>query len=774
MADLDIPNFADDDRPIALRKMRRSSSGVKSRPRSSPQVLIPRSYGISSPPQTPKRSRKRVRFSDPGPEIQSELASSGLTPFIRRTSLSAPTSNRRHSAPITLWNRAGYDVPLSGTIQFEPLRQVLDGRVRRRLRRNRLSEEVNNIEWDKRQEAKARKTEVEKLRRQLEQKDLEMQTMRDEQDLASQIEGESGISVTTDSIKVRELEQQIVDLKAALQEKESDTTQDPNWTMAARDPFDFDDDDDDDNDMMITNYDEDFGESTMNDELLTTPTRLNTSLLSPPSTMLDTPYTSTSFSNGTQTTDPVPDPEKEALRAQLESLQSEISKLTSTIAFNYDNRSRLTEKLSQFLPVDESRDHSSLDSALDTVLTQLALSQSHAVERSNAFSALSTEIASLGFSSCSGPEEMLATIAAQFRQARLDLEYLTPGEVVEGFENEKLLDMLVSRIRVLLQKVKESDDSIDQYHEQEVLLRQQINTHVGAFDDVQKELCLANTVVGDLRSEIQEKETTNERLRTALEGYRDEVKGLENLIERMEREEVLREEMFKSEVKEVADRLQSEILRHDTTRASEEGKDIINMELERRLNAALQAVAEVQEQITALAASKESLVAEKELTIQQLQSSGINREREHGEALALRDARISELRGEIERVNEALNSAHSTILTLRKENNELETRIQGERTRGQLVVQSMREQLNRVLDTGLGYLNGDTSLQMPNTEGTTPDIGSSTLQQAVVRSGRFLDADLAKRSAKKRRRYDSGLGFLEEEDTGEMDMGVEV
>jgi len=648
---------------------------------------------------------------------------------------------------------------------------------RRRLRRNRLSEEVNNIEWDKRQEAKARKTEVEKLRKQLEQKDLEMQTMRDEQDLASQIEGESGISVNADitlGIKVRELEQQIVDLKAALQEKESDTTQDPNWTMAARDPFDFDDDDDDDNDMMITNYDEDFGEISMNDELMTTPTRLNTSLLSPPSTKLDTPCTSTSCSNGTQTTDPVPDPEKEALRAQLESLQSEISKLTSTIAFNDDNHSRLTEKLSQFLPADESRDHSSLDSALDTVLTQLALSQAHAVEQSNAFSALSTEIASLGFSSCSGPEEMLATIAAQFRQARLDLEYLTPGEVVEGFENEKLLDMLVSRVRVLLQKVKESDDSIDQYHEQEVLLRQQINTHVSAFDDVQKELCLANTVVGDLRSEIQEKETTNERLRTALEGYRDEVKGLENLIERMEREEVLREEMFKSEVKEVEDRLQSEILRHDTTRASEEGKDIINMELERRLNAALQAVAEVQEQITALSASKESLVAEKDLTIQQLQSSGIDREREHGEALALRDARISELRGEIERVNEALNSAHSTIMTLRKENNELETRVQDERTRGQFVVQSMREQLNRVLDTGLGYLNGDTSLQMPSAEGTTPDVGSSTSQQAVVRNGRFLDADLAKRSGKKRRRYDSGLGFLEEEDAGEMDMGVEV
>jgi hypothetical protein len=646
---------------------------------------------------------------------------------------------------------------------------VLDGRVKRRLKRNRLSEEVNAIELDKRHEAKARKSEVEKLRAELAAKDLEVRSMRDEQDIASQIEEESGASVTTNttlSSKVQELEQQIVELKAELGRKEVAAEDDPNWTLAAKDPFNFDEDEDA---MMITNYDHDF--TSMNDELMTTPTRLNTSFPSPPSTMPNTPCKSTKSMNaGIQTSLPIPDPEKDLLRSQLESLQFEIRNLNSAIALNDDKHSRLEGKLSEFLPHDESQDHSALDSALDTVLTQLALSQSHALEMENAFNALSTEITNLGFSN-SGPEETLETIAQQFRQARLELEYATPGEVPEGFENEKLLEMLVSRVRVLIEKVKERDDSIDQYHEQELLLRQQLNTRVDAQRDIQRELILANSVVQDLRTEIDEKEVSNDRLQRALDGYRAEVKGLETLIERMEKDGSKNEDMLRDQVKEIEERLQDEILKHDTTRASEEGKDLMIVQLEQRLNAALQAAAEVQEQMANLAASTELTIAEKDSTIEQLRSAS----KSHGDALALCDARVSELRVEIERVNEALKTAYTTVLSVRKENKDLEAQIDGEKTRGQLVVKAMREQLNRVLETGMGYINGDVSVQRSTREGSAPPSVGGETQQAVVRRGRFLDGGLARRSSgKKRRRYDSGLGFLEEGDEANVLMGTEI
>jgi DNA repair exonuclease SbcCD ATPase subunit len=765
MADDLYERIVNDERPIGVRRKRRSSIGPNIEARPNTQPAVSRPHGISTPPATPKRTKKRVRFSDPGLEIiDTESASSGLTPFIRRTSISTtPTSKRRHPTPATVWNRAEYDAsPISGILQFAPLRQVLDGRVKRRLKRNRLSEEINTIEWDKRKEAREKRSEVERLRNELAAKDLEVQSMRDERDVASQIEGESGGSFATNttlSAKVQELEQEIVQLKAELQRRESDTEDDPNWTMAARDPFDFNDDDDN----MITNYDDDF---TMNDEMVTTPTRLNTSFPSPPSTMPNTPCKSVSSINaGIQASLPISDPENEALKSQLQSLHSEISKLTASIAFNDDNQTRLAQKLSDFIPSNESHDHSTLDSALDAVLTQLALSQSHGLEHSTAFSALSKEITNLGFPSSSGPEQTLESIASQFRQARLDLEYLTPGENPEGFENDKLLEMLVSRIKLLVQKVNDRDASIDQYHEQEVLLRQQIDTRVTVMDEMRKELSLANTVVSDLRTEISEKEVSNERLKEALEGYRSEVSGLEKLIQRIEGE-------GRNNITSLNQQLGSTQAEHDALKADNESKSTLLSELQTRLESALNSTLEFEAQLTSLTASHSTTVAEKESTISNLQSQLQIREKEHGGALTLRDARVSELREEIERVNTSLKNAHGDILNLRRENKELVAQIES-------TIKTMQDAIARAPQTGDGYINDDVSVlglssgRGEGRRGSLIEGGPIQVSEpglgVVKEAPRMMDGALARRrswSGKKRRRYDSGLGFLEEEDEG--------
>jgi hypothetical protein len=660
-------------------------------------------------------------------------------------------------------------------LQFAPLRQVLDGRVKRRLRRNRLSEEVNTIEWDKRNAARERRSEIERLRHELAAKDLEVQSMRDEQDIASQIEGETGgsfITNTTLSVRVQEQEREIQFLKAELQRKEAETAEEHDWTMAARDPYDFDDDDD----HMITNYDENFRESEMED-MITTPTRLNTSFPSPPSTLPNTPCKSiSSVSAGIQASLPIPDPEKDHMRSQLQALEAEISKLSARKAFDEDHQARLAAKLSDFIPVDESHDQTSLDSALDTVLTQLALSQTHALEQANAFSALSTEVSNLGFFA-SSPDEALAVIASQFRKARLDLEYLAPGENAEGFENSKLLEMLVARVKHLSERIVSLDENIDQYHEEEVLLRQQLNARVSGMDEMRSKLRLTTTMVDELRDEIQEKEVDSERLREALNGYRDEVRGLEALIERVENESKEREENLKKEVSNMEEQLRGETLSHDLTKALNEGNDMMISELEKRLAAALQAANHVQEQLAAMSKSKDEIVAstdetiedlrtsmlEKDATISHLKSTSLEREQVHGAALALSDAKVSELRCEIERVNEALKTAHSNIMSLREENRDLQAQLENEKNRGQFAVQN-------IVKTAMGYINGETSATKISSsgDGQTLEVGEGSA--TVVRKGGFFDSHLAKRSStgcRKRRKYDSGLGFLEEEDENE-------
>jgi len=779
-------SIEDDERPIALRRTRRFADS-KAHPQTRSSAAFPRPHGITTPPATPKRSQKRVRFSAPGLGNDLEHISSGLTPFIGRTTISTPQSRRCHSTPIRLWNLAPNDPPISGTVQFPPLRQVLDGRVKRRLKRNRLSEETNTIEEHKRNEAKKRRTEIDSLKEALKMKDHEMQSMREQQDLASQIGGESGspfIMSNTPSTQVQELQQQVVELKAQLARREIDATEDADWTMAAQDPFLFEEDEDD---MMITNYSHDFRESMMDDEMMTTPTRLRLSFPSPPTSMPNTPCKALSVhSAGVQTSLPIPDPEKDYLHSQLQSLEVEISKLNSTIALSTDNSSRLHAKLSDFIPTDEEHDQTSVDLALDTVLTQLALSQANALEKKYAFSALSSNVTSLGFSSCSGPEQVLEKIAAQFRQARLDLEYMTPGELVEGFENEKLLDMLVKRMQVLVEMVKKGEDAIDEYHDQELSLRQQLNTRIDVQEQLQGEIGAAKVTIGDLENEVEDKETSNARLQKALEGYRQEVQGLEKLISRMEEERCSNESALKGEVDEISSRLQDEILKHDMTRAAEEGHQILVIELESRLTAALQATADIESQLVILTSSNSIAIANKDAAIEELKCSSLERERQHGDALANRDARVSELRAELGRANEALKTAHSTILDLRKESSALKSQIKGEKTRGHLMrdLESMRDQFNRVL-AGMKYINNDAPLMMgdgPTTtisnsvsrpyfrrEGSAPAaISTDTRTASIVRLGGGFAGHLARRGSKKRRRHDSGLGFVEEEERADM------
>ncbi|EHK99621.1 hypothetical protein M7I_4495 [Glarea lozoyensis 74030] len=575
-------------------------------------------------------------------------------------------------------------------------------------------------------------------------------SMQDELDITSQLEGESGMSLgatSTSNSKIYELEQEVQRLKAELEQKEDDATiTDPNWTMAAHDPFD---DFNDDDDNMITNYDMEFAHDT---EMDTTPTRLNTSFPSPPSTLPNTP---TAFAIARdQTSSPV-DTEKAALKQRLESLQSHVATLTSTIAFKEDNHARLEEKLQGFVPLDESHDQNSLDAALDTVLTRLALAQSEARDHQNAFTALTGDIKNLGFP-ISEPDKVLETIAQQFRQARLEIEYLTPGEVVEGFENDKVLEMLVSRIKVLFEKVKRSDESIDQYHDQELLLRQQINTHVSINQDLTTKLSDSNHAITELQEEMQDKETTNQRLKSALESYRKEVADLTQLIEQVERDGQDQNSRLQSEIDEVNDRLQDEMLKHDSTRTMDEGKDLIIMELERRLAAALEAAAEVQEQLASMTAAN----VEKDVRIEEAQAEA----RESEKQVAARNARILDLQQEVEAINNSLQAAHATILSLTTENQQLTSKLDAEKARGVGFAKMMNEQLVRSLEMSSAFLGGGEVAV-----GTDVEVsGNAGIKEgAVVRKGNFeVNTGTAGvvGGKKKRRRYDSGLGFLDEGD----------
>lgn len=212
-----------DDRPIAVRRKRRLSSSLVDH-------VVPAEHGSMSQiahgdtahlltGRTPSKPKKKVRFSDPGPDTSTAVSSSGLTPHLRRTSFDPRARDARDSSPPRLRPQAPRrrlslpslttalpspslsppPLSLSGEMQYAPLRQILDGRVKRRLRRNGLSEEMNGYQAEKKSRTQWIH-EIESLKR-------ELALVRDGQN------GEHPGADVTSSRRIQQLEEELVQLK---------------------------------------------------------------------------------------------------------------------------------------------------------------------------------------------------------------------------------------------------------------------------------------------------------------------------------------------------------------------------------------------------------------------------------------------------------------------------------------------------------------------------------------------------------------------------------
>ena len=254
-----------DDRPLAVRRKRRISTGLTD------AVDVPKAErsveaeGTSrEPPKTPNKPKKRVRFSDPGLESSEPSLSTGLTPYLQRTSFkqqalgpSTPrllaAGTRRRSIPIQLSTSlpspslSPSPGPFSGEFQFAPLREVLDDRLKRRLRRNNLSVEINQIANDNKSKAR------------LEQ---EIKSLKDElartQSSSKEHSGELNEDIPN-AERIRELEQQLFESRREIHERSPTAEPAPSsdeFEKAVSSPMEIFIDDTNE-DFVATNFDDD-------------------------------------------------------------------------------------------------------------------------------------------------------------------------------------------------------------------------------------------------------------------------------------------------------------------------------------------------------------------------------------------------------------------------------------------------------------------------------------------------------------------------------------
>lgn len=563
------PQDVDLDVPIALR---RTTRRCVSRVVSAPLPVIPKT------PSTPSKQRpkKRVRFSDPGPELShyektSSLCSTGLTPMIKRSSLSGPSPKRRRGSTAAA---AAARRPASvGDVQHEAfpdevdilsLPQTADDGGKRRSRRNALGVETGTAQ-KKNTKARARKenstitaqveAEVQRLRAELANRDAEIERLHNE-------------TVVHDTERIMELEQQIATLRTELAQSQlpalgvgdqdedgdaSDSDDDDeghlpqsfyDWTLAARGPFS----------NSYLDGDDGFQDITMADVACSTPSRrrksadaalprsASASFPTPPCTSPTIPATPCSertviapitLHSHTGIQASLPDPEKEALEAELASLRLELTKLTATVENHATLQARLSEKLASAsspspVAADGESSQLGLEEHLNSVLQKLS-------ERTTALAELNSSLSSLGFRGTEA-SEIISSITSGLRSARLELEYLTPGEVVLPLSSHgaQVLDLVLNRLRDLARKAREDEEAIDEYHALELSLRQQLNARVDAIEDLRAEQRQNAAILGERDAHIADLEVGLDRLKSAAEGYRRDIVELETLVQRIE------------------------------------------------------------------------------------------------------------------------------------------------------------------------------------------------------------------------------------------------
>ncbi|KAF2790547.1 hypothetical protein K505DRAFT_409746 [Melanomma pulvis-pyrius CBS 109.77] len=171
----------------------------------------------------------------------------GLTPHLDRVGAprarSANISRRaRMSLPAQLQIHPVDETDGVNEHQFAPLSAVLDGRMKRRLRRSHLSEEINDIEEHRKGDTKMRKA-LDNLRRELREKD---QALRE---LNFQLEASRMGSIDMSDDQIEELEQKLEQANKEINELKASSV----YTENSREMSAFDNaaDIDDDDDFML-------------------------------------------------------------------------------------------------------------------------------------------------------------------------------------------------------------------------------------------------------------------------------------------------------------------------------------------------------------------------------------------------------------------------------------------------------------------------------------------------------------------------------------------
>ncbi|EXJ96458.1 hypothetical protein A1O1_01584 [Capronia coronata CBS 617.96] len=574
-----------------------------------------------------KRPTKKTRFSD------SVIlnATTGLTPHVGKASLATPKA-RGASTP------APSRYQEQDEVQFTPFRECLEPRTVRRMRRHGLSEEMNQYQADQKANAA--------LRRELDEKDVELKKLRAELDDARRFDKALLSHPNSSQDRMRQLETEIAHLERSVSFSSAHSASNSQGQGGGSSPQPSDGD----NDFQIYEDDGD------ND-------------------------------------DQVADGE-DALTMGLE---LESARQAKEAFFRSSQGSSFNHLHFEDSPVRPSTRQKSVPrsprSFYHDLSKQLKAATNRAEEVELALQALNMEIKSLGFP-CKEDDvaECVTNIKHHFRQMRLDLEQVIPGETVGSFDNSRLMPEIIAKLAMLSRMMRDREAELKSMRDQQRCLKgnfdhaitaaEKANRKVKELEDAidknAEEMLHLRMRAQALEREAKEHESNNRSLITAIEKYREEVKRLEQLVELIEAEQASRlQDVHAATVsqftKQLSDMEAKAAAESRGRRAAEESAvDRLRRinELEADMSAARQRSEDVKEKLNILE--------------QQLASSS----RTHEEEIGGLNSRISGL-------STALTSANAEIDKLRKINVKLEDRYRSEVEHSAQAVERMQNECIR-------------------------------------------------------------------------------
>ncbi|ETN38675.1 uncharacterized protein HMPREF1541_06712 [Cyphellophora europaea CBS 101466] len=641
------------EQPVALRRPKRRAAEAVS-------PLKPTGSSITTGTPSKRRSSKRVRFSDSFiPSTTATLAApapssgtTGLTPAVQKQRLASP--RRRVSTPAPSRDNGGpvllpSSPSVEGELQFTPLRQALGDRMQRRIRRNHLSEEVNEFETDKR--------EMSKLRKDIKLKDEELKRMRAEleevrSDKQSPCSSEQGAQTDLASSRISEIEQELDHLRRSFQEFHENPAifdngvlpvHDEPWSHVQRGTGTGPRSDSGDTVQIFEDSVDQYASA---------------------------PRLSSSYAHQDAQDAAIMGLELESARQVKQSLLGSFSRRSTLDASDLhfaDSPSRPTAHMSSPMPKVPNDLYANL-------AKQLKVANARAEDAELALEALEGEVRALCSSFSEGDAQLgLKALADHFRAIRLELERLMPGESTVGLtDNAALFPDLVSKLKTVMTDLNEKATELHNMRTQERNLRSNFEHSIQSYDKAANKIkCLGEELdkmaeemleirVRAKRAEDERDEIgrDNDKLRESLNSYRDEVKRLEDLITTMEAEHRVALQDVRTESTSFREEMDAKVAAETTGRRKAEESAVSRLrkiqELEEKLQDARERAAHV----------------EKELNIE-----------------------VGGLNSRIGALSTALQSANEETGRLRKLLKKCETKYREEVYRGEETVSKMRDEM---------------------------------------------------------------------------------